>query len=57
MKDKIEMPDTNNCSEKEWTKWYWQDINDKCKQCQNNCKQSWVVLLSCPQFNKIEENE
>ena len=54
MIEKIPMPDTNNCSEKQWTKWWWQDFNDLCSKCTKNCKQSWVVQLSCTQFKKVE---
>lgn len=46
-------PDTNNCTEKEWYKWFWGDYNENCKQCKKNCKQSHVVSLSCITFEKV----
>jgi hypothetical protein len=54
MENKIPMPDTDNCTEKQWYKWYWSDFNEYCKQCQKKCKQSHVVKLSCPDYKKIE---
>jgi hypothetical protein len=50
----IEKPDMNNCTDKQWTKWWWQTYNKKCLTCIKSCKQSWVVRLNCPDFNKIE---
>ena len=55
MEEELKMPDTNNCTEKEWTAWYWGKFHELCLQCTKKCKQSWIVKLSCPQFNKIEE--
>jgi len=41
------MIDTNTCTEKEWTKWYWAEYNSMCKDCKKECKQSHIVKLSC----------
>jgi len=54
VQEQIEKPDMNNCSLKEWEKWFWQDFNDTCKECVNKCKQSWVVRLSCEKYKKKE---
>lgn len=48
----MEKPDMANCSDKEWTKWYWGEFNETCKICINVCKQSHIVTLSCAKFNR-----
>jgi hypothetical protein len=50
----IEKPDMNNCTDKQWTKWWWQDYNELCKKCQKQCKQSWNVKLTCSVFKGVE---
>jgi hypothetical protein len=52
MNSNIQMPDTNNCSEKEWNNWFWADWNETCKECIKQCKQSHVVKLYCPNIDK-----
>lgn len=52
----IEKPDTNNCTIKQWEKWWWQEYNLHCQQCANKCKQSWIVQISCTQFKKENMN-
>lgn len=43
-------------SDKEANKIYWSEINEKCLQCKNKCKQSSIVLqIVCPKFDKKEE--
>ena len=48
----IEKPDMNNCSEKMYEKWFWEEYNAVCKTCLNKCKQSHIITLSCSKFNK-----
>ena len=32
----------------------WKDINEKCKSCKRQCKQSWkAIIYRCPQFDPI----
>ena len=50
----IEKPDLNNCTEKQFEKWYWQERHQTCLKCKNTCKQSNVVDLSCPNFKSVE---
>ena len=57
MNKELKRPDTNNCTEKEWHRWYWGDFNDLCKQCTKKCKQSHVVDLTCSQFEKLNNGE
>lgn len=50
----IEKPCMENCTDKQWENWYWQDFHDLCKSCINKCKQSWKVQLNCTQFKQKE---
>jgi hypothetical protein len=52
---KLIKPDTNSCSDKVWTKWWWNEFNDLCLKCKRSCKQSWRVKVSCKQFERIEK--
>ena len=41
---------------KEFTSWWWSDINKKCSDCICTCKQSSKVeILKCPQYEKREK--
>jgi hypothetical protein len=55
MQKQIEMPDVLTCTDKQWTKWWWQDYSELCKSCVNNCKQSWRVGLNCGAYKKKAE--
>lgn len=48
----MEKPNMENCTDKEWNKWFWSDFNELCKKCINKCKQSHVVeLINCKEKN------
>jgi len=55
MSEKIQMPDMNNCSDKEFKKWWWYAFNDHCLKCKNTCKQSWRTKVICKKFERIEK--
>lgn len=43
-------------SDKEANALYWKDINEKCKLCRNQCKQSSkAIQVICPKYIKKEE--
>lgn len=46
-----------NCTEKEFSKWYWHDFNELCKNCIKTCKQSHVARVSCAMFMKKNQVE
>ena len=54
MLQKIQQPDVENCTTKQWEKWWWQSYNEKCLKCEKSCKQSWRVGLTCPDFKSIQ---
>lgn len=40
---------------KEFNKVFWEDHNERCKQCENECKQSHLAeILYCPAFTRIK---
>jgi len=44
-------------SDREANKLFWKELNKKCLQCINKCKQSSkVTILKCNNYIKIEEN-
>jgi len=45
---------TENCTEKQFEKWFWEDLNTICLSCKNDCKQSSKVKLTCAKFLKME---
>lgn len=47
----MEKPNIEECTTKQYEKWYWNNINETCKTCINSCKQSNIVqLLSCTKY-------
>jgi hypothetical protein len=44
-----------SCTEKQFEKWYWAELNAICLECKEGCKQSAkVTLMACPLFVKKE---
>ena len=36
---------------REWEAWWWRELNARCLQCANSCKQSsFVSIIACPQY-------
>ena len=47
----MEKFDTEICTERQFEKWYWKDLNKTCIECKNDCKQSdKVLLLNCDKY-------
>ena len=39
---------------KEFNKVFWKDYNERCKQCEDECKQSHLAeILFCPFFTRL----
>ena len=54
MSQQIQEIDVNTATVREFEKWWWQSFNEKCLKCEKNCKQSWRVGLSCPNFKSVQ---
>lgn len=50
----MENINTEEVTEKQWSKWFWKNYHEVCLSCINNCKQSSKVDLSCEKFKKGE---
>ncbi len=40
-------------TDKQFSKIWWSNYCEKCKQCKNSCKQSWKVNVVCTKFEPI----